>query len=115
MVARTFVPRLRVVTANTAPLPLPLPLPRPHRPGERHARRLPPGERGLDEIRREQGHAQDAADIGRVDALRGRDLLDGGVGAGVEQATPAKGAAQGLDQSSANARGTRPARGGRRG
>ncbi len=57
-----------------ASLPLPLYRPRPHRPGERHPRRLAPGERGLDEVRREQGHAVHAADMGWVDSLCGRIL-----------------------------------------
>ncbi len=47
-------------------------------------------EDGLDNVGRQQGQAEDAADIGGVDLLGGGDFLDGGVDAGFQQLAPAK-------------------------
>jgi hypothetical protein len=49
------------------------------------------GEDLLDDCRRQQRQAQDAADVGRIDLLRCGKLLDGPVGAGLKQLAPPEG------------------------
>jgi hypothetical protein len=57
---------------------------------------LPPVQNRLDDIRRQQRHAQQPTHVGRVDLLRRRNLLAGPLDPGLQQLAPAETAGEDL-------------------
>lgn len=86
--------------AQRSPLLAPIGGNTAHQVLELECLRLPAVEDRFDDIGREQGQAQDAADIGVVDLLGRGQLFDAAVGAILNQPLPAVGTAQGPDQNS---------------
>jgi hypothetical protein len=69
-----------------------------HRPGHRQPYWLPFYEYCFHTIRRQQCHAQQPADVGRVDVFRLSDFLDGCEVTGFQQLAPAEASGQRLQQ-----------------